>query len=123
MLEVIIKLMSGHHMTLAKPHETVLLGGTPEAQQATEVMMDDEYYQATYGITLAEAQQTVRYGNKEALLGEVLAHKECPLGGWVQAANLEGGRQAVAEKFSLFGQLATEFKVVLEEPKQVQKKN
>jgi hypothetical protein len=89
----------------------------------SEVVEDDEFYRSTYGLSLAEAQQTVRYGDQEKSLGEVLAHPKCPLGGWIEEAHQAGGRAAVEAKLNLFGQMATEFRVELDNPEIDQKKN
>lgn len=88
-----------------------------------EIVRDNDYYLANYGITLAEAQQPVQHQGREDILAEVLENSKCPLGGWVKEAyqegltegGPEGGREAVAKKFALFGQISTEFTVVLQE--------
>lgn len=106
-----------------QPEETTSSIAVHEASETAEVVMDDEYYRSNYGITLAEAQQTVRYGNEEGPLAEALRHDKCPVGSWVKQAYQEGGREAVEQKFSLFGQIATEFNVDLDSNQFYQKKN
>ena len=109
--------------TLVQPNTAEASDVAVREHVVGEVVEDDAFYLSTYGLSLAEAQQTVRYGDQEKPLGEVLAHPKCPLGGWIKEAHQAGGRAAVEAKLSLFGQMATEFKVVLDNPEIAQKKN
>lgn len=85
---------------------------TQELPQPSEQEMDI-YFREQFGISLQEATQEVKYGDETQMLGAVLHHEKCPVGKWVRQANTEGGREAVIKKFSLFGQMATEFTVEL----------
>ena len=81
---------------------------------------DEDYIATTFGLTEAEAQQTVTFGEQgSAPFWQVLMDGRCPVGGWVKTAFAEGGREAVEGKLTLFNQMDPEFNVSLGEEAEI----
>ena len=77
---------------------------------------DEGYFAETFGLTAAEALQTVSFGEQgSAPFWQVLQDGRCPVGGWIRTAYAEGGREAVESKLTLFNQMAPEFTVAIGE--------
>jgi hypothetical protein len=90
---------------------------TNTVEASNQVAPDILEAQQKFGLSEAELSQTLSYRGHEATLLEVLGHKECPLGGAIEEAYKDGGREAVEAKVSLFGQISKEFVVVLDDQK------